>query len=325
MNYIKLYENFINYCTQTNYYDRLLQRNPKDLRIINNMQIYTENHHILPKALGGKDTSENMVKLLPEEHLFAHIIRYKAYRERCDFIAVKFIINGFNNSKKLSENRICLSRKLRNSYTWLKQNSSNFRKGAGWQSPEGRIRISLSRKGTFPVKDVLTDEIIGSFDKNHEKIISGEWVHHSKGKHKFYNKKTGEGVYCARNDLDGLEDWVSASNKNNKSNQENNPRYSGISDTEIYEFYYKVAVIIEEKYKLKKLPGLKLVKLIWDYKYNSRPFPNLGGGEKSGFRFGGDVKTNLILSISNKLNLEYNERNKLKYRINVKEVSDAID
>ena len=325
MNYIKLYETFINYCQRTTPFARLRKRNPKDLRIVNNSELYVEGHHIIPKSVGGSNNTDNIVTLLPEEHLFAHLIRYKAYGERCDFIAIKFVINGFNGKKKLKNIKTCLNRKIRNSYAWMRQNSSSFRKTNGWQTKEGKHRISISRKGTFPVKDVLTGEIVGSVEKNHPKVVSGEWVHHSKGKHKFFNKKTGEGRYCNKNDLDNIEDWVSASNKDDQTTGTNNPKYSGITDDEIYDFYVKVASVIAEKYQFNELPGLKLIKLIWDEKHKFRKFPNLGGGAKSGFRFNGDVKNNLISPVCKELNLEYNRYNKMRNKINVKEVLDAIN
>jgi len=34
--------------------------------------IYTEKHHIKPRCLGGLDTAENLIQLLPEEHFIAH-------------------------------------------------------------------------------------------------------------------------------------------------------------------------------------------------------------------------------------------------------------
>lgn len=322
MNYIKLYENFMIYCKNTLPIERLIKRNPFDLRLVYGDNLYVEKHHIIPKSIGGTNENDNIVVLLPEEHLFAHKMRYKAYNDRNDFISVRFIINGFNNKQKTKGVKLCITKNIKNSYIWMKQNSSYFRKVHGWQTQEGRERISSSRKGKFPVKDVITGNIIGSVEKDHPKVVSGEWVHHSKGRHKFYNKFTGEGIYCNRSELKNAEDWVSATNDNSGKN---NSKFSGISDEEIYNFYIKVSSIIQEKYNFGELPGLGLIKFLWDNKYKDRTFPNLKGGEKSGFRFNGDVNSNLILSISKELNLKYNPYNKLKNKINVKEVLDDIN
>jgi len=40
---------------------------------------YVENHHILPRCMGGQDISKNLVLLTPREHYFAHLLLYKAY------------------------------------------------------------------------------------------------------------------------------------------------------------------------------------------------------------------------------------------------------
>ena len=39
--------------------------------------IYTENHHILPKSEGGADEKSNLVRLYPREHFIAHWLLYR--------------------------------------------------------------------------------------------------------------------------------------------------------------------------------------------------------------------------------------------------------
>lgn len=41
---------------------------------------YTETHHIIPRCLGGDDSSENLVKLTARQHFLAHWLLYKMYR-----------------------------------------------------------------------------------------------------------------------------------------------------------------------------------------------------------------------------------------------------
>ena len=43
---------------------------------------YTENHHIIPKSLGGTDTAENLVRLSPREHFIAHLLLARIYSGR---------------------------------------------------------------------------------------------------------------------------------------------------------------------------------------------------------------------------------------------------
>ena len=52
---------------------------------------------------------------------------------------------------------------------------------ASGPSEEGKKRISTARMGTMVVKDVSTGKILKSVSINHPKVLSGEWVHYSKG------------------------------------------------------------------------------------------------------------------------------------------------
>lgn len=58
MNYEKHYNSLI-----TRAQNRILSKN-----------IYTEKHHIVPVTIGGSNEKSNLVRLLPEEHLLAHLL-----------------------------------------------------------------------------------------------------------------------------------------------------------------------------------------------------------------------------------------------------------
>jgi hypothetical protein len=61
MNYLAIYNRLI---------DRGKDRNTED---------FTEIHHIIPRCMGGNDSSENLVRLTPEEHYVAHQLLVKIY------------------------------------------------------------------------------------------------------------------------------------------------------------------------------------------------------------------------------------------------------
>jgi hypothetical protein len=161
------------------------RRNKNDFRI-NRDYIYTEKHHITPKHANGLDEEDNYIILLPEEHLFIHKLRWKAYKERGDMLAVRYIINGINNKtqkkERFDELKLNIPKKLFQAFTFIKQNSSEVRKTHGWQSIDGRKRISEAMKNKLVCRDAETGELVGKHDKCHPNIISGKWVHHSKGK-----------------------------------------------------------------------------------------------------------------------------------------------
>lgn len=179
MNYKKIHDQLIEYCKSTQPRLRILSRNSKDIRLSKDY-IYVEIHHIIPKSLGGIDTSDNLVELLPEEHIFIHMLRYKIFKTREDMLAVRFMLNGFESCKKNYVGN--LSKKIRMGYAWIKQNAAEFRKETGWQTEDGRRRISEARKGTMVVKDYVTGEIIGAVETDHPRVINGDWVHHTKGR-----------------------------------------------------------------------------------------------------------------------------------------------
>jgi hypothetical protein len=53
--------------------------------------------------------------------------------------------------------------------------------------------ISNARKGKMPVVDAKTRKKIGSVSTTHPKVLSGEWIHHSKGKAGHRNGKSQKG------------------------------------------------------------------------------------------------------------------------------------
>ena len=182
MNYLKIHDKLINYMRCTPLKERISNRNNLDPRLHED-SIYVEIHHIIPKSLGGKDCVQNLVEVLPEEHIFLHMLRYKIFNRMEDMWAVRFMLNGYANPNKFKKmNYSCLTKKIRMGYSWVRSKAQNIRKVKGWHTESGLKRISNSRKNTLVVKDSNTNKIIGSVSIKHPKVISGEWVHHSKGR-----------------------------------------------------------------------------------------------------------------------------------------------
>ena len=145
--------------------------------------LYVEKHHIIPRFQDGRNDKDNLVIVLPEEHIVLHQVRYKAFDNRGDMLAVRFSLNGITGGAFGRENLASLlTKKVRSGYAWIKQNSSEFRRVHGWHTVDGVKRISESRKGTMPVKDLKTGVVIGSVSVNHPNVLDGRWVHCSKGR-----------------------------------------------------------------------------------------------------------------------------------------------
>lgn len=76
---------------------------------------YTERHHIVPKCLGGNDSIENLVDLLPEEHFIAHQLLVKMHPNNAKLI---FALNMMtvSGSKTIRSNK---------RYGWIKRQHQN--------------------------------------------------------------------------------------------------------------------------------------------------------------------------------------------------------
>lgn len=178
MNYKLVHEKFINYVTTTTPEYRLNKRNQYDLRIHSNEKLYLENHHIVPRSIGGYDTADNLVNLLPEEHIFVHYLRWKAFKNHIDLCAVNFMISGFDNVKNNCITKVQMNKIIRQDFSRKRIAFGKFIS----KHNKGHPAISAARKGKMPVKDANTGIIIGSVPTNDPRVISGEWIHHSTGR-----------------------------------------------------------------------------------------------------------------------------------------------
>jgi hypothetical protein len=59
---------------------------------------YVENHHIMPKSLGGSNSKHNLVYLTAREHYVAHLLLWKIYKKR---MALAFFF--MNNSGRYTD------------------------------------------------------------------------------------------------------------------------------------------------------------------------------------------------------------------------------
>ena len=251
MNYERIHSLFIDYFKGTNLRERLMKRNPEDPRL-KESYIYSELHHIIPRSFGGDDSPENLVRVLPEEHLFLHFLRFKIFKSFKDLQAVKMMLNGYSNpsseNKKLTFNKdsFVLNKHIRVFYALHKQECQKNRKQKGWHTEEGVKRISDSMKGKVVCKDAITGELTGKHDRNHPKILSGEWVQHSRGMVNCIDIKTKQKLFVPKEEYRKHKgEWISCSAYHHSPKGEGNVNYSGVTDEEILELAEK----FKEKYK----------------------------------------------------------------------------
>lgn len=75
-------------------YARIYQRFIADRRLKEpGLTGYTERHHIVPRSIGGRDVADNLIRLTPEDHFFAHLLLAKIYG-RGMWVAVRMMRYG---------------------------------------------------------------------------------------------------------------------------------------------------------------------------------------------------------------------------------------
>lgn len=74
-----------------------------------------EKHHVLPRCLGGKDDSDNLVYLTPEEHFLAHQLLIKMNPGHFGLIKAAHLMTVHNSTGRINNKK----------YGWLKKQFSD--------------------------------------------------------------------------------------------------------------------------------------------------------------------------------------------------------
>ena len=100
---------------------------------------YFEKHHIIPRCMGGDNSTENIVKLFPEEHYVAHQLLVKIYPANDKILSAVIVMGGKKKGREQCNNK---------TYSWLKKRMSESRKGKpGYPRSENtRKKMSESQK-----------------------------------------------------------------------------------------------------------------------------------------------------------------------------------
>jgi len=165
-------------------YKNIIDNARKENRM-KNQGTYYERHHIVPDFLyknrkrtgpkghldGDPDGAENLILLTFSEHLMAHYYLYEIYKgTRYEYSAGSalqfFFVKATGNHKRQIN---------------LSEVDEKFLKEMEHLRLLGNECISKARKGMMPVVDAITRKKQGSMTVDHPKVLSGEWIHHSKG------------------------------------------------------------------------------------------------------------------------------------------------
>lgn len=223
MNYTKAYQNLMS--------TRLEIKNVREESIG-----YFENHHIVPRCMGGTDQKDNIVRLTAREHFIAHALLVKMYPSNRR-ITNAFLMMKWNKTK----NRYINSRLFEQlKKYWVETHSGqHHHMYKQTHSVEARKKISEAKQGTMPVRDSTGNIFCVRIDD--PRVLSGELVHHSIGR-----KMIGDELLKHRQARQGFK----------------NPNANSVTDTEIVthaiEFYNEQGVWCKKHWiefcKLNKLP-----------------------------------------------------------------------
>ena len=173
-----------------------------------NQGVYLEWHHIVPEFMfrnrkrkgpyghldGNPNHPDNLVLLTFQEHLMCHYYLYEMHTDtRYEYSAgsaLQFFFTKAGGNHKRQINLSEVDQKFLNSMAHLRE--------------IGISSISKSRKGTMPVVDAATRQSIGSVAVDHPNVLSGEWIHHSKGRPGHKNGKSQKGAQ--NNNYKGMTD-----------------------------------------------------------------------------------------------------------------------
>lgn len=105
-----------------------------------------ENHHILPRSMGGNDDTENIIKLSPREHYICHLCLIKFtegrdyYKMLCaiNCMSMKTLKNNFKYNSKVYE--ILQEERVKELKLWSKENSPFKNKSIHKKTIENRTK-----------------------------------------------------------------------------------------------------------------------------------------------------------------------------------------
>jgi hypothetical protein len=134
----------------TKHYTALIERAK-----IRTISTYTEQHHVIPRCMGGTDDTSNLVALTPEEHYVAHQLLVKMHPGNSKLI---FAANMMTVSRPGRQNNKC--------YGWLKRKYlSECRKRTGKNNPSyGKLWYYdplTEENGKFLIDDIPVGWIAG--------------------------------------------------------------------------------------------------------------------------------------------------------------------
>lgn len=126
---------------------------------------YKERHHIIPKCMGGDNSNENLIDLLPEEHFVSHQLLAKIYPKNhkllfaCNMMLISSPGQSRNNKNyKWLKQKISIGlSKLHKGKKLSEETKKKMRKP---KSEEHKMKIGLANKNKKDLQKTLGKTVI---------------------------------------------------------------------------------------------------------------------------------------------------------------------
>jgi len=207
MNHQKIYDTII---------EKARLQNRKKLKKYNPEYIYYENHHIIPRCLGGGDEKENKVLLIAREHFICHKLLMCIYSNNRDinYAFIRMAMDKKHNRKISSRD-----------YAYAKQLFIPWNKGKINCYSEDTLQIWSNQRRGQPCKNKNTFCVKGrKFSKLHKDKLSVTKLGEKnpmfgKDTWKTMNKRKIKCEYCGKETTPGnYSRWHGDNCKYNPSN-----------------------------------------------------------------------------------------------------------
>lgn len=227
MNYLQIYDDLVN---------RALKEKRLKLKKDHRDYVYYENHHVVPKCLGGENNNENYVLLTGKEHFIAHKLLVEIYPEEAKLIYSLWMMSivklkqrdyrigsrEYSRVRKLhseiisgkvisEETKLKMSKRMtgkgNHQYGKIGELSPNYGRKQSKECIEKVRKANLGRKCSEETKEKIRQVNIGKLCSEETKIkMNKTWQSKPKVICPYCNKQGGESgmkswhfEYCLKN------------------------------------------------------------------------------------------------------------------------------
>jgi hypothetical protein len=149
-------------------------------------EIYTENHHIIPRCLWGSNDKDNLVKLTGREHYIAHLLLWKMHPKNSKLMfAFKMMCTASNHGKRITYRgsrfyesaRIQFKHHLKNLPIETRLKISNANKGRKQSKETKEKRVATRARNKKP----YSLETIENYKRAAKKLRASGWKPNTSG------------------------------------------------------------------------------------------------------------------------------------------------